>query len=322
VAIFDDTAKVPVVLRGMIAQQGEVPADKAALRTAAQMAMHDVDTTCKIRKDLTMLTGSRHEQVIAQPLLCKGHQIGVLLAGNKSGEDPMISSYDTQLFEACGGFLTTFIDNVALYDDQHQLFMGTLEALTAAIDAKDRYTCGHSERVALLSMQLAELAGLPPAQCERIRIAGLVHDVGKIGVPEGVLLKNGKLTDEEFAHIKKHPETGFTILKGVPMLDDVLPGVMHHHERFDGKGYPHGLAGTEIPLMARIIAVADTFDAMSSNRAYRSKLPRQVVLAEIAKSGGTQLDPRISQLMLSLDLTRYDEMSAKHAALDQAPIAA
>ncbi|MFY7895513.1 MAG: HD-GYP domain-containing protein, partial [Phycisphaerales bacterium] len=263
------------------------------------------------------LASTLNPQTISQPLLCKGHQIGVMLAGGKGGEDWMISSYDTQLFEACAGFLATFIENVALYDDQHQLFMGTVQAMTAAIDAKDRYTRGHSERVALLSMQLAQAAGLPPQQCERIRIAGLVHDVGKIGVPENVLLKAGKLTEEEFAHIKKHPQTGYEILKGVSLLEDVLPGVMHHHERYDGKGYPHGLFADEIPLIARIIAVADTFDAMSSNRAYRSKMPRDVVLAEIARSGGTQLDPRISQLMLSLDLTEYDAMTQRHAALDQ-----
>jgi HD-GYP domain-containing protein (c-di-GMP phosphodiesterase class II) len=136
-------------------------------------------------------------------------------------------------------------------------------------------------------------------------------------VPENVLLKAGKLTEEEFAHIKKHPQTGYEILKGVSLLEDVLPGVMHHHERYDGKGYPHGLFADEIPLIARIIAVADTFDAMSSNRAYRSKMPRDVVLAEIARSGGTQLDPRISQLMLSLDLTEYDAMTRRHAELDQ-----
>lgn len=314
---FEPTPKTPTVLRDMLVHHGTLPTDTDTFRAVASRAMDDIDTTCKIHTDLPELASTLNPQTISQPLLCKGHQIGVMLAGGKGGEDWMISSYDTQLFEACAGFLATFIENVALYDDQHQLFMGTVQAMTAAIDAKDRYTRGHSERVALLSMQLAQAAGLPPQQCERIRIAGLVHDVGKIGVPENVLLKAGKLTEEEFAHIKKHPQTGYEILKGVSLLEDVLPGVMHHHERYDGKGYPHGLFADEIPLIARIIAVADTFDAMSSNRAYRSKMPRDVVLAEIARSGGTQLDPRISQLMLSLDLTEYDAMTQRHAALDQ-----
>jgi HD-GYP domain-containing protein (c-di-GMP phosphodiesterase class II) len=226
----------------------------------------------------------------------------------------MVSSYDTQLIEACAGFMSTFVENVALYDEQQELFVGTLHALTAAIDAKDRYTRGHSERVALVSYQLSQLAGLPETQCERIRIAGLVHDVGKIGVPESTLLKPGKLTDIEFGHIKKHPEIGFEILHQVPLLADVLPGVLHHHERYDGKGYPYGLSGTEIPLMARIIAVADTFDAMSSDRAYRAKMPRAQVLAEIGRSAGTQLDPRLAQLMQKINLAEYDALSARHAA--------
>jgi HD-GYP domain-containing protein (c-di-GMP phosphodiesterase class II) len=314
---FELAPKTPSVLRNMFVHHGTLPAGDDVVRAVATRVMHDNDTTCKIHTDLSEIATSLNPQTISQPLLCKGQQIGVLLAGGKGGEDWMISSYDTQLFEACAGFLSTFIDNVALYDDQHQLFMGTVQAMTAAIDAKDRYTRGHSERVALISMQLAQLAGLPPSQCERLRIAGLVHDVGKIGVPENVLLKAGKLTDEEFAHIKRHPETGYEILKGVSLLEDVLPGVMHHHERYDGKGYPHGLMADEIPLIARIIAVADTFDAMSSNRAYRSKMPREVVLAEISRSGGTQLDPRISQLMLQLDLTEYDAMTQRHASLDQ-----
>ena len=314
---FEPTPKTPPVLRDMLGHHGALPTDTDTFRAVAGRVMDDIDTTCKIHTDLPELASPLNPQTISQPLLCKGHQIGVMLAGGKGGEDWMISSYDTQLFEACAGFLATFIENVALYDDQHQLFMGTVQAMTAAIDAKDRYTRGHSERVALLSMQLAQAAGLPPQQCERIRIAGLVHDVGKIGVPENVLLKAGKLTEDEFAHIKKHPQTGYDILKGVVLLEDVLPGVMHHHERYDGKGYPHGLMADEIPLIARIIAVADTFDAMSSNRAYRSKMPRDVVLAEIARSGGTQLDPRISQLMLSLDLTEYDAMTRRHAELDQ-----
>jgi HD-GYP domain-containing protein (c-di-GMP phosphodiesterase class II) len=138
--------------------------------------------------------------------------------------------------------------------------------------------------------------------------------VGKIGVPESTLLKPGKLTEVEFGHIKKHPEIGFEILHQVPLLADVLPGVLHHHERYDGKGYPYGLSGTEIPLMARIIAVADTFDAMSSDRAYRARMPRVQVLAEIARSAGTQLDPRLAQIMQKVNLAEYDALSARHAA--------
>lgn len=310
---FDVGAKTPPSLHGAVAHDGTLPIDPDRLLHALGPALKDRDTTCKIRTDLPGLCVGGG-QVITQPMLCKGHQIGVLVAGGKHGDDPMVSSYDTQLAEACSGFLATFVENVHLYDEQRELFLGTLQALTAAIDAKDRYTCGHSERVALISQQLAHAAGLPPLACEDLRVAGLVHDVGKIGVPESVLLKAGKLTDEEYELVKRHPETGHRILAAVPLLANVLPGVLHHHERYDGHGYPHGLGGGDIPLMARIIAVADTFDAMSSDRSYRAKMPRHVVLAEIRRCAGSQLDPRLCELLQTLDFSSYDAMTRRHAS--------
>jgi HD-GYP domain-containing protein (c-di-GMP phosphodiesterase class II) len=223
----------------------------------------------------------------------KGHPIGVLIAGRKVGKDQEISSYDLQLLEATAGLLSSFCENVVLYDDQRQMFLGTVRALSAAIDAKDQYTCGHSERVAYLCGQIGLALNLSGTEVELARLAGLVHDVGKIGVPEAVLTKPGKLTDAEFDVIKQHPEIGHRILGGIPPLSAILPAVLHHHERFDGRGYPSGLAGTDIPLLARIVSVADTFDAMSSNRSYRPALPRARVLAEMVASGGKQLDADI-----------------------------
>jgi HD-GYP domain-containing protein (c-di-GMP phosphodiesterase class II) len=132
-------------------------------------------------------------------------------------------------------------------------------------------------------------------------------------VPEAVLSKPGRLTDQEFALIKLHPEIGYRILKDIPMLEDLLPGVLHHHERFDGKGYPHGLVGMDIPLFARILALADTFDAMSSNRSYRSGMPRHMVRAEIAKNAGTQFDPQLAAAFATLDLAEYDRAFERHA---------
>jgi HD-GYP domain-containing protein (c-di-GMP phosphodiesterase class II) len=137
--------------------------------------------------------------------------------------------------------------------------------------------------------------------------------VGKIGVPEAVLTKAGRLTDAEFEHIKRHPEMGHIILRDIPQLADVLPGVLHHHERWDGAGYPHRLTGEHIPLLARVIALADTFDAMSSNRSYRPAMPRERVLAEVARCAGTQFDPALSPLFLRIDLAEYDRMVARHA---------
>lgn len=261
-------------------------------------------------------------QVLAQPILREGRIAGVLLCGDKSGTDPQVSSYDMRLVEATAAYTGSFLDNACLFHNQQAMLMGSLKAMTAAIDAKDRYTCGHSERVAMLGRQLAIAASLDPAQAERVHMCGLLHDVGKIGVPEAVLGKAGRLTDQEFALIKLHPEIGHRILKDIPMLEDLLPGVLHHHERWDGRGYPHGLAGPNIPLFARILALADTFDAMSSNRSYRSAMPRPMVLAEIAKHAGTQFDPELALAFATLDLSGYDRMVERHALEQQGTFAA
>ena len=195
------------------------------------------------------------------------------------------------------------------------MFMGVLKGMTTAIDAKDAYTCGHSERVGLLASRLALAAGLGAEEAERYRLAGLVHDVGKIGVAEAVLSKSGRLNDEEFAQIKKHPEIGHQILRDIPLMEDILPGVLHHHERWDGKGYPAGLAGESIPLIGRILALADTFDAMSSTRAYRPAMPRESVLAEIRRCSASQFDPKTGGTLRHARLHRFRSRAGRRHAI-------
>ncbi|MDP7030634.1 MAG: HD domain-containing protein, partial [Phycisphaerales bacterium] len=173
-----------------------------------------------------------------EPITSDGQLIGVLMAADKFGPDTSVSSVDIKLLTATAAQLAIFLENAALYEDLSATFLGTLQALTASIDAKDRYTCGHSQRVALLTAQLAAATGMDADRVERVRIAGLVHDIGKIGVPEAVLLKKGQLCEEEFAWIRRHPEIGARILRDIPQMEDIIGGVMHHHERFDGKGYP------------------------------------------------------------------------------------
>jgi putative nucleotidyltransferase with HDIG domain len=194
----------------------------------------------------------------------------------------------------------------------NSLMMGLLHSLTSAVDAKDAYTCGHSERVALLSRHLAQQARLPEHDVERIYMAGLLHDVGKIGVPESVLQKTGRLTPEEFEAMKKHPAIGARILRDIKQIEDIIPGVLHHHERYDGKGYPAGLAGDSIPLMGRIICLADCFDAMTSNRTYRKALPLEVALTEIRRCSGTQFDPVLADAFLQIDVEQFRELLRNH----------
>ena len=168
--------------------------------------------------------------------------------------------------------------------------------------------------MALLTAQLAEKAGLDADQIERCRIAGLVHDIGKIGVPERVLTKKGGLTNKEFVAIQKHPEIGAKILKDIPQMEDILGGVLHHHEQYAGGGYPHGIAGDKIPLVARMISLADTFDAMSSSRTYRNAMNRDSVLAEMKRSVGSQFDPELSELFFALDFSLWEQLMITHQA--------
>lgn len=253
-----------------------------------------------------------HNMLIV-PLHCDNRPLGVLFGANKL-DDSHISSIDTKLCDSLANSLSIFLENRMLYDDMQAMFLGTLHALTSAIDAKDSYTHGHSERVALMSRQLAEAAGLDQHTVERIYIAGLVHDVGKIGVPEAVLCKPGRLTKEEFDLIKMHPEIGGRILQDIRQMQDLIPGVMHHHERWDGRGYPHNLKGIEIPLFGRVIGLADSFDAMSSNRTYRDAMPLDEVLAEIERCAGAQFDPALAKVFLKLDFEPYFRMIDVHHA--------
>jgi len=252
--------------------------------------------------------------LVLAPVRRDGGDLGLLAAADRHAGDGAMSNWERTLVETAAGHLAVFLDNARLYRDLDAMFMGSLSALVSAIDAKDPYTRGHSQRVALLSRQIAEAAGLPAADLKNIHIAGLVHDVGKIGMPESILRKQDRLTDEEYAVVKQHPEIGWRILRDIPQFAPVLDGVRYHHERFDGRGYPHGLRGADIPLFARIIAIADTFDAMSSTRTYRAAKPRETVLAEMAACAGTQHDPRLFAHFRSIDLRGYDALNSAHAA--------
>ncbi|GAA2095453.1 HD-GYP domain-containing protein [Actinomadura alba] len=176
---------------------------------------------------------------------------------------------------------------------QQQAHEATLAALCQAVETKDYYTRGHSERVSRGSVMIAEEIGMARPRVEAIRFAGMLHDVGKLGVPTKVLQKEGGLSEEEFAAIQLHPMRGLEIVKEIGFLDEALAGIMHHHEKMNGRGYPMGLAGDEIPEFARIISVADAFDAMTSTRSYRPARPIEDAVAELRRSAGSQFDPDI-----------------------------
>lgn len=181
-----------------------------------------------------------------------------------------------------------------------KLFVQTITALSEAVDAKDHYTSGHSKRVAEYARMIAERMGKSKEKQEEIYWAGLLHDVGKIRIPVEIISKPGKLTDEEYNIIKIHPVTGYQMLQQISEESEIATAARYHHERYDGKGYPNGLSGENIPEIARILGVADAYDAMASNRSYRKALPQEVVRSEIEKGKGTQFDPEIADMMLAM----------------------
>ncbi len=186
------------------------------------------------------------------------------------------------------------------YDKLESAYMETIEILRFTVEAKDAYTRGHSDRVSAYSVLIGEALGLSEEDIKTLRIGGLFHDIGKIGIPDSILLKTDKLDDEEYSEIKNHPAIGAHILSNATIFKDIIPIVKHHHERFDGHGYPGKLKGEEIPYLARIATVADSFDAMTSKRSYRDSLPIDVVKEEIKKNSGTQFDPEIAEVFLKI----------------------
>jgi len=193
-------------------------------------------------------------------------------------------------------------------DELEKAYLDTIAVLRQTVEAKDPYTRGHSDRVSAYSVLIGEKMGLSEKDIHTLKIGGLFHDIGKIGVPDSILLKESRLTDDEYSQIKNHPSIGSHILGDVPMFQDIIPIVLHHHERFDGKGYPSQLKGYDIPLFARIAAVADTFDAMTSKRSYRDSLPLDTVVAEIKRVSGTQFDPDIAKVFLDIIENDYDKI--------------
>jgi HD-GYP domain-containing protein (c-di-GMP phosphodiesterase class II) len=231
--------------------------------------------------------------------------IGIMVAINRVGKADF-DSPDVKLLNSVANGCAVFIDNGRLFKDLKELFIGSLKALTSSIDAKDKYTRGHSERVAFISRwiaeRIAEEDGLDDEQIHKIYLAGLLHDIGKMGVSEAVLRKEGRLTEQEYDHIKTHPSIGAGILRDIKQMRDIVPGVLCHHERPDGKGYPNGLSGDQIPLVGRIVGLADSFDAMTSKRTYRDAMTIEEALAEIEKGLGTQFDKKAGSVFINSDV--------------------
>jgi len=263
-------------------------------------------------------------ELISVPIREGNKLFGWLMAINHTGAGEITNSeVEFGTVEAClmssvATILGIHAGNITLYREQNEFFASVVRALTSAIDAKDQYTCGHSDRVARLSVRLAREMGCTTEQLNTIYLSGLLHDIGKIGIDDNVLRKPGPLTPAELEHIKTHPDLGCRILDGVKQLDQVLPVVRHHHEAWNGAGYPDNLKGEESPYLARIVAVADSIDAMSSDRPYRKGIPDEKLDQILREGAGRQWDPSIIGAVFRVreDLRRIGKDERKPLSLD------
>ncbi|MBI2267339.1 MAG: HD-GYP domain-containing protein, partial [Armatimonadetes bacterium] len=221
--------------------------------------------------------------------------VGVLQFLQKQGE--RFSPEDMDIFNAFSNLVAVAVHNRRLNEGLQEAF-STVKTLAEAIESKDHYTYGHSKRVTEFALAIFdEIAGVPEDR-KALEIAALLHDVGKVGIRPDLLQKEGELTDEEYEHVRSHPEISYHILKKTRHFRKILPAIRHHHERFDGRGFPDGLRGDDINLAAKIISVADAFDAMTSDRPYRQAMSQEDAAAELRRGSGTQFDPRIVEAFL------------------------
>jgi len=210
------------------------------------------------------------------------------------------SNVDLEIINVLASQASISIENARLYQNIRDNYLKTISGFALAVEAKDKYTHGHSENVMKYTVILAQHLGLTPQEIEQIKYAGLLHDIGKIGVDEAILNKPGKLTLEEFEQIKKHPDLGSRILANVPFFESLIPLIRHHHEYFNGEGYPDGLANEQIPFGARILSVADAFEAMTSNRPYRKAMSHETAFEIIHKEKNSQFDPNIAEAFIEV----------------------
>ncbi len=237
--------------------------------------------------------------VLSIPLMGKEEIIGVVNLYNYLNNKELTQD-ELNIISTLSSQVAVSIENAQLFRQIKEFFFNTVRALAATIDTKDSYTHGHSERVTQYSLAIAEELGCNSKEKEEIQLSALLHDIGKIGLPDVILHKPSGLDDEEFEEIKKHPLKGTNILEHIKELTAIIPGIRHHHEKFAGGGYPDNLKGEDIPLSAKIIAVADAFDAMTSDRSYRKRLSYDEAIKRIKDSAQTQFDPKIVNIFVNL----------------------
>jgi putative nucleotidyltransferase with HDIG domain len=259
-------------------------------RTSAGILATDVASDERFVESETLFEYSVRSFMCA-PLNTRESTVGAVYVESRTHPGCFTES-DLELLTVFGNQIATALENASLYEELERSFYETVRSLLAALEAKDEYTRGHSDRVALYAVGIAEALNLPKERLNDLKTAAELHDIGKIAVPESIINSPSRLSDEEFECIKKHPEYGVQILRPIRFLSAALPIVRHHHERYDGTGYPEGLIGESIPLEARILNLADAFDAMTSTRSYNKPVTLPDALARCREEAGVSFDPR------------------------------
>lgn len=288
----------------------EKPAESLAWLTANRASFRRIQT--ELRQEVEragspedarhrghMTTAAGPVAYVVMPVLARSEVVGLIgvFADEKGGP---IETGEIRILESLAKELSTTVTTMELRHELRHLLFNVVRSLVNAIEAKDRYTRGHSERVFVSSVQIGERLGLSPDEIQSLSWASLLHDIGKISIDERILNKPGRLTDEEYEKIRNHPVAGCMMLEPIEQLQSILPGVRHHHERWDGTGYPDGLRGQDIPLLSRIIAVADTYDAIVSARPYRPADSEAYAVGVVRAAAGSQFDPKVVSAFLNL----------------------
>jgi len=263
----------------------------ACAHYSAVLHIKDAKNDIRLAKESTAVKSMNVSNLLLIPLVAKGEILGVIQVINSLNVD--FNKEDIQFSEAVANQLTIAIENAILFEKNQKQFIQVVEAMADAIGKKDAYTGGHTKRVGIFSEMIGKELGLSFEEMNDLKLSAVLHDVGKIGIEDKILKKEAPLTADEFEVMKAHPRLGDEILGHIESLRPVIAGMKYHHERPDGKGYPYGLKGDEIPQIAMIISVADTFDAMISNRPYRKGLPPMIAYEEIKSCSGTQFSPNV-----------------------------
>jgi HD-GYP domain-containing protein (c-di-GMP phosphodiesterase class II) len=268
---------------------GEGIAGSVAM-TRKSLIVNDVSKDPRFFKKADEQSGFITKSILCSPLVHKSKLLGVIQAINKKDND-QFSEEDLNLFESFANIVAIALENANLYNKLKETFFQTSFALAEAVEKRDPYTGGHVKRVTEYCLAIAEEMGLNKEERENLELSAILHDIGKIGIDDAILRKPSFLDDKEIEIMKKHPLIGHEILSKVKHLSNIVEGTFSHHERYDGTGYPKGIKGEEIPIIGRIIAVCDTYDAMTSNRPYRNGLDDNIAIEEIKKNKGKQFDP-------------------------------